>query len=996
MRNWLPLTAAALWALSCSNPPPVLAPDAGSGFGPDAAMASADASSLAPDASAAGCTVNADCDVAAPICDPSFHTCRTCASAEDCADSGGVCNADGTCAASCTGCTSGGLCSPGNKKDQCGLGGGACAACSGATPTCRQGKCVGCATSADCSGTTPVCEAASKKCVACTDSASCGGGTCNADGSCTIECTGCVAGATCFPSPDSEHCGPAGGDCTTCASATPVCRYGACVGCASNSDCAAPTPLCNTGQWQCRSCQDLGCPGDGVCQADGSCASGCEGCFEGSVCQTIGDAHCGAAGGSCLACSGATPHCSSGACVACLTSDDCAGSPGKICRYGACVGCATNSDCAAPNPLCNTGQWQCRSCQDLGCPGSGACQPDGSCASSCTGCFDASNECQPVDAAHCGPVGGACTACVSAKPLCDQAGGVCAQCLSDADCGAGAAGSICRYGVCVGCATNSDCAAPKPICNTGQWQCIACTASTCGSQVCNANGTCSASCEGCLQNGICHPIDAAHCGAVGGACAACSGATPFCNTGACAACLTDTDCAGAPGKICRYGACVGCASNSDCASPTPLCNTGQWQCRSCQDLGCPGSGACQPDGSCTSSCNGCFAGGVCYPIDAAHCGPVGGTCTTCSGPTPLCDAASGTCAACLADADCASSAVGKICRYGTCVGCASNSDCAAPKPLCNTGQWQCIACTQSTCGSQVCNADGTCSASCNGCLQNGICYPVDASHCGPVGGACVGACTGGTSICSGGACVACVTNAECAGSAVGKICRYGTCVGCASNSDCSGTKPLCNSGQWQCIACTGSASCGGQVCNANGSCSATCNGCLQNGICYPVDASHCGPVGGACVGACGSAAPVCSGGACVQCVTNAECAGSAVGNICRYGVCVGCASNSDCAVPKPLCNSGQWQCIACTGSASCGGQVCNSNGSCSASCNGCYEGEVCYPISGAHCGVAGATCGLHCSGTTPQCHYGTSCVQCNSDSDCVSPKKCNPGPWICQ
>ncbi|MGC4119789.1 MAG: hypothetical protein QM765_35485 [Myxococcales bacterium] len=909
MRNWLPALAAAVLLAACPNNPPVTTSDTGPTAGPDASTAPVDAA-IPRDAGGGGCASSAECDVATPICD-SDHTCRTCAAAADCADLGGVCNSDGTCAASCTGCTQAGLCYPGNKKDHCGADNGACASCSGATPSCRNGQCVGCATSANCSGKTPVCDSATHKCVACTDSASCGGGTCNADGSCTIACDGCIAGADCFPAGDPEHCGPAGGACSTCAGTTAICRFGTCVGCASNSDCATPNPICNTGQWQCRSCKDLGCPGDGVCQADGSCASTCDGCFEGSTCQTSDAAHCGSKGGTCVACSGATPHCSGGTCVACLTSDDCAGAPGKICRYGACVGCASNSDCAAPNPICNTGQWQCRSCKDLGCPGNGVCQPDGSCSSTCDGCFFG-NVCYPVDHQHCGMVGGACTACEGVMTLCDAQAGTCAECLSDADCGADKAGSICRYGVCVGCKSDSDCALPKPQCNTGLWQCIACTQYTCGSsRVCNANGACSDTCQGCLQNGICYPIDAAHCGPAGGACTACSGATPFCSEGACAACLTNADCASAPGKICRSGACVGCASNSDCQTPNPICNTGQWQCRSCKDLGCPGSGACQPDGSCTSTCNGCFEGGVCYPIDAAHCGPVGGNCTACSGTKPLCDSANGgVCAACLVDQDCTGSSTGGLCRCGVCVGCKSDSDCFVPKPQCNTGLWQCIACTQYTCGSQVCNADGHCSASCNGCTQNGICYPIDATHCGPVGGACTGSCTGGTPICSGGACVACAANGDCASSAVGHVCRSNVCVGCAFNSDCSGTKPVCNTGQWQCIACTSSASCGGQVCNANGSCSASCSGCLQNGICYPIDAAHCGPVGGACTGSCSGTTPICGSGTCRKCGANSECTGASTGYTCKSDGGCGCVtpgSTSDCPSGKS-CNAGPWVC----------------------------------------------------------------------------------------
>ncbi|MGC4119651.1 MAG: hypothetical protein QM765_34785 [Myxococcales bacterium] len=940
-----------------------------------------------------GCASSSDCSSPTPICNSGQWQCRSCQSLGCPANS--QCLPDGSCSTPCAGCTSGGSCYETQDPGHCGSGGQACAVCSGATPVCRLGVCVGCASASDCASPKPICNTGQWQCRSCQE-IGCLSGTCQADGSCAGACSGCVAGGNCFPI-DALHCGPAGGACATCSGATPLCSNGVCVGCNSNSDCASPTPICNSGQWQCRSCADLGCPTNSVCRADGSCSTPCDGCTVNGTCYTTIDAaHCGANGLACTSCSGATP----------------------VCRFGSCVGCSSNSECASPTPICNSGQWACRSCIDLGCPNGSYCSAaTGACVSgTCPGCTSSGVCYSPVDGAHCGPTGGACTVCSGATPNC--VGGACAACATNADCGG--ATPICRFGACVGCQSNSDCSGSTPLCNSGEWKCRSCADLGCAAGYhCDPSGAClSGTCSGCLVGKVCYPIDAAHCGTVGGACSTCSGATPFCDSGACVACRSGSDCGGAT-PICRFGQCVGCSTNSDCNSPTPICNSGQWACRSCADLGCTTGSYCSAaTGACVvGTCPGCKIGNLCYASNASHCGAGGAACTTCSGGTPYCDGTS--CVACLSNANCGGAT--PVCRFGQCVGCQSNSDCSLPTPICNSGEWKCHSCADLGCAAGYhCDPGGAClSGECTGCKVGNVCYAASAAHCGSGGGACT-TCSGGTPYCDGSACVACLSNANCGGAT--PVCRFGQCVGCSTNSECSSPTPICNSGQWACRSCADLGCSAGNHCDPSGAClSGSCTGCTAGGFCYPNDASHCGSGGAACF-SCSGATPYCGGSSCVTCASNTDCASSPLGHICRFGTCVGCSSNFDCGGTTPVCNSGLWQCVACTSSTSCGGQVCNSNGSCSSSCNGCYSGGICYPLDAAHCGPVGGTCGGACSGTTPVCDGsgfcrgcalnsecagrstgysckgdgGCGCLTPGSTSDCPPGMSCNAGPWTCR
>jgi Cys-rich repeat protein len=188
------------------------------------------------------------------------------------------------------------------------------------------------------------------------------------------------------------------------------------------------------------------------------------------------------------------------------------------------------------------------------------------------------------------------------------AGGVCKDCQTTPDCGAG---TWCNNGTCIPCNTDlhcgsacTNCSAASQVCNVAGTACVQCVVNShCGGgKWCNA-GTCA----------LCNTD--AHCGA---SCVACSGQTPTCNgttcvcsasscganyqcvAGACALCKSDaacgaacTACGGATPKCLDQGTsstCVQCLTNGDCVSPK-LCNASH----ACVDPGCP-----PPVESCTT------------------------------------------------------------------------------------------------------------------------------------------------------------------------------------------------------------------------------------------------------------------------------------------------------------------------------------------------------------------------------------------------------------
>jgi len=127
--------------------------------------------------------------------------------------------------------------------------------------------------------------------------------------------------------------------------------------------CTKPNPaVC------CVSAED--CSSIGVSDTSRDCSAGlaCQdhSCVE-PTCTTSAD------------CSGNTPVCTNGTCVACDAQNACPMS--ELCKTddGTCVACLTSTDCAAADPVCDAASNTCRSCKlDSECS-SGACADDGTC-----------------------------------------------------------------------------------------------------------------------------------------------------------------------------------------------------------------------------------------------------------------------------------------------------------------------------------------------------------------------------------------------------------------------------------------------------------------------------------------------------------------------------------------------------------------------------------------------------------------------------------------
>ncbi len=477
---------------------------------------------------------------------------------------------------------------------------GDCAPCNSASAaSCldndtRQSCTAGDWTTTDCTGTTPVCSSVLANCTACnansaatcpdrTTRESCATNTGTWFGtSCGVRCLvvdgegTCVA---CDPDTTVATCNQAGDGIRSC-SAT---------GTVTTTLCGGTTPVCTTV--------------NGVAR--------CVGCATGTC-----DGYC-LGGDRCVACEPGTTGCrqsppAAGQCDASgsWTYTDCTGNT-PLCRAGDCVGCFDDSDC---DPLTATGKCVDGTCRE--CVTSVDCPPTQSCIANSCGCIAPQVLCGTtcVDTAsapnHCGSCGNACVStqtcvagsCACPAPTLDLCGGACVDTRSDArhcgNCATECASPMgtCNAGECVACVSDGDCGAVvgqtcsegRCVCPTSQIACgtlctdpstdnancgscgTACTAlQQCASGSCVCNDSSLTVCDGACVN---TDLNANHCGACG---AQCTGSTPYCDTGTCVGCRSNTDCPLST-PYCRGAECVECLNSGDCA-PSEQCSNGTCQ-----------------------------------------------------------------------------------------------------------------------------------------------------------------------------------------------------------------------------------------------------------------------------------------------------------------------------------------------------------------------------------------------------------------------------------
>ncbi len=234
--------------------------------------------------------------------------------------------------------------------------------------------------------------------------------------------------------------------------------------CGADTDCAVPTPACNTtgtfaGQCkQCSATNKTACTGTKPACVIATATCGCN---TNSDCPS-----------STPLCDGATKTCIPG----CTTNADCGGST-PICDTTSklCRACASDTDCSGATPACHTtGTFagQCKECSATKttlCTGS---KPACLTATATCGC-NASSEC-PTTAPSCNPSSKICTTgcfvdadCKTPGLLvCDTATGTPGSCVECTDakktaCTATGVGAACLTSKTCGCTVDTDCAAPN-------------------------------------------------------------------------------------------------------------------------------------------------------------------------------------------------------------------------------------------------------------------------------------------------------------------------------------------------------------------------------------------------------------------------------------------------------------------------------------------------------------------------------------------------------
>ncbi len=654
----------------------------------------------------------------------------------------------------------------------------------------------------------------------------------------TLNGTTCPtsAGADVVPAPDvTAFC--AFSTCTSsteCPAATPACSPTSrlCVQCVANTDCAlnANGPLCDTTKDTCGTCTS-------------SVTAACVGTTP--ICNTTGT------NDVCAACNGnngsaATLPCPTPGAPICVTTGS---------STGACVQCTDATTCSGTTPVCSTLD-ACVACNgDNGtsatqaCPSSAApyCNGDGSC--------------------------GVCTTdaqCVGhAGPFCNTATGACgATCFTDAECGAGNwCDNLSGPGICQPQTSNGQ-PVPGGTC-TSTLGARACLSSVCDTKdndcgYANGDGPCTGG-DGTLvcRSTIC-ATDIGLCEQCTSA-STCAAATPVCDatTFRCVVCNGDNGmsvsdpCPSSTAPTCTAGQCGKCTSDAQCGAGHAgnFCNTTTGTCGS----------SCTTDAQCGAGnwCNNLSGPGSCQPQTNNGLPVPGGTCTTTIGGracvSGVCDTKDNDCGYANGDGPCTGTNGGTVCRSslcattgaesGLCVQCETSAQCSGATPVCDPTLDACVPCngddgtaTPDPCSFSVNPTCNLLAGTCGKCTNDTQCGPGHAgAFCNTTTGSCGNSCT---------------TDAECgAGNWCDDLSGPGFC------------QPKTNNGfpvpGGTCTTTIGGRACLSTVCDTDNACGYR-NG---DGPCATSDDPT----------KCRSTICATSGtnsGDCVECLTDADCAGT--------------------------------------------------------------------------------------------------------------------------
>ena len=521
-----------------------------------------------------------------------------------------------------------------------------------AFPRCLSNTCVACNDNSQCTrfATTPLCSSSSGgTCVQCVNDSDCPSST-------LPQCSS----NTCNSCTTNSHC--------TRFSDKPVCSAplgGICVQCATDSDC--PTPeLAKCSSNTCVACTDsTSCehfPTKPVCHPSGGM---CVQCNTNPDCPSLTAADCDSSTNTCIPCTisetqcgrfPSTPLCknpgSSGVCVQCVNDEHCPTPAAARCEDDICTTCTADSQCNSRSwskPFCSGGACvECLSINDC---------TDGKICSSgvCTSCTN-SIQCTNPAASVCSPLG-KCVECVnhSGCPDAEKAkclSNTCVPCTDSTSCDRFPITKLCSTslgGRCVECDADSDCSDPEQAeCDTNTNTCIACTdsihcAHLAPEKVCKLSGLCVE----CVNDSDCPDTAKAKCSS--NACVPCTDSTScdhfpttkLCSSplgGTCVECLEDSDCSNTALAKCSSNTCAACTEDSHCSKfpMTPMCS---------EPLLGGTCVQCVSDANCPTTAAARCASNTCAPCNASS------QCTHLSS-TPVCKTPTGSCVECLSDSDC--------------------------------------------------------------------------------------------------------------------------------------------------------------------------------------------------------------------------------------------------------------------------------------------------------------------------------------------------------
>ncbi len=388
-----------------------------------------------------------------------------------------------------------------------------------------------------------------------------------------------------------------------------------------------------------------------------------------------------------------------------------------------------------------------------------------------------------------------------------------------------------------------------------------------------------------------------------------------------------------------------------------------------------------PDGGTGGGSNAAALGTITQAGDA-------GACNFACGAGQLC-ASTGDCVDCLSDSDCASSPLGTHCDtraaslvlFGTCVECVASSQCGGGMS-CDPANDSCVPTSSDASCAANSQVYDSASGACVDCLTNADC---NGQLCDPVSRSCVDClqpsdCPAASPGCYQGVCGQCNVSSDCPG---GEACSGGTC-GCTSDQACPAATP-------NCILDGGPGVCG---CAGNGSCSGA------NEICDPSQGAagacvlSCAAPGGVCLANSATGQGVCDTGSglCVECLTNAQCT-DALSPFCVAGSCAQCGADPDCAAADagtPFCSQSLGGlCVECTQASQCpaDNQGCDSS---SGSCGSCTYNSDCP--AGLGCSASSGLCAPFCGTTAAS--GASDCAGCATSTDCGG-GSCNADAGSC-